>query len=205
MPFNGKDTHMLQQYFKNVGIRHIPNRSAEDPETTGQVESFMKHPQKIFHMAGVAREDTFLRINDYLMLYRATPHSTMKKYPAELLFNRKLIIKLPDHRVNPAKDREDIKEAREEDRKAKVRMKEMKDNGRGVKEHIIKEGDEVLLKKRQTKHEGLFHPHEVRHPDYGGKGRQGEDEGRSEVEDGEGGGQEELLGGRDQVKVPGGG
>ena len=123
MPFNGKDTHMLQQYFKNVGIRHIPNRSAEDPETTGQVESFMKHPQKIFHMAGVAREDTFLRINDYLMLYRATPHSTMKKCPAELLFNRKFVTKLPDLRRNPAKDREEIKEAREEDRKAKDRLR----------------------------------------------------------------------------------
>ena len=124
----------------NCGIQHITNRSAEDPEATGLVEAFMKHLKKVFHTAEVAREDPYLRLNDYLMLLRATPPSTMKKCPAELLFHRKFVTKLPDMRVNPARAREDIKEAREEDKKAKEKMKERKDDSKHVKENNIKEG-----------------------------------------------------------------
>ena len=107
-PFNVGDSHLLQQYFKQLGIKHSTNRSAEDPEATGQVEAFMKHLKKIFHTAGVAREDPYMRINNYLMQYRATPHPTTKKCPAELLFHRKFVTKLPDMRENPAKDCGDI-------------------------------------------------------------------------------------------------
>ena len=105
------DGHLLQRYFKHLGIDHCTNRSAEDPEASGQVEAFMKHLKKIFHTAAVAKEDPYLKINDYLMQYRATPHPTTKKSPAELLFNRKFITRLPDLRRNPALGREDIKEA----------------------------------------------------------------------------------------------
>ena len=137
----------------NCGIQHITNRSAEDPEATGLVEAFMKHLKKVFHTAEVAREDPYLRLNDYLMLLRA-----MKKCPAELLFHRKFVTKLPDMRVNTARAREDIKEAREEDKKAKEKMKERKDDSKHVKENNIKEGDQVLLKRKTTKHEGPFDP-----------------------------------------------
>ena len=60
-----------------MGITHIANKSSEDPEATGLVEAFMKHLKKIFHTAGVDREDPYLRLNEYLMQFRATPHSTM--------------------------------------------------------------------------------------------------------------------------------
>ena len=157
-PFNGKDSHLLQQYLTNLGIEHITNRSAEDPEATGLVEAFMRHIKKIFHTAEVAREDPYLKISEYLMQFRATPHSTMKKCPAELLFNRKFNTRLPDLRTNPAKGRKDIKEAREEDRRAKEKMKEYKDQKRGVKEHKIRKGDSVLLKRKTTKHCSPYDP-----------------------------------------------
>ena len=118
----------------------------------------MRHLKKIFHTAGVEKEDPYLKINDYMMQYRATPHPTMKKCPAELLFNRKFVTKLPDLRNNPANDRDDIKEAREEDRKSKEKMKEYKDNGREVKEHNIQAGDKVLLKRKTTKHDCVYNP-----------------------------------------------
>ena len=56
-PFNGKDSHLLHQYLRNMGVTRITNKSAEDPEATGLVEAFMKHLKKIFHTAGVERED----------------------------------------------------------------------------------------------------------------------------------------------------
>ena len=31
-PFNGKDSHLLQKYITSMGIKHVTNKSAEDPE-----------------------------------------------------------------------------------------------------------------------------------------------------------------------------
>ena len=97
-PFNGKDSHLLQKYFTNMGIKHVTNKSAEDPEATGLVMAFMRHLKTIFHSAGVEREDPYLRLNNYLMQFRATPNATMRKCPAELLFKRKFVTKLPYQR-----------------------------------------------------------------------------------------------------------
>ena len=46
----------------------------------------MKHLKKIVHMAVVDREDPYLKINEYLLQFRAMPHATMNKCPAELRF-----------------------------------------------------------------------------------------------------------------------
>ena len=67
-PFNGKDSHLLQQYFKAKGVTHIPNYSAEDLEATGMVEAFMKHIKKIFHTSDITHEDPYLKLHDYLLL-----------------------------------------------------------------------------------------------------------------------------------------
>ena len=56
-PFNGKDSNFLQRCFRNLGIYHVTNRSAEDPEATGMVEAFMRQLKKIFHTAGVEHKD----------------------------------------------------------------------------------------------------------------------------------------------------
>ena len=74
------------------------------------------------------------------------------------MFGRKYITRLPDMRSNPAKNRTDIKEGREADKKAKANMKKYKDKGRYLKPHDIKEGDKVLLKRKTTKHEGPYDP-----------------------------------------------
>jgi hypothetical protein len=158
-PFNGNDSHLLKKYFRSVGVEHIPNHSAEDPEATGAVESFMKHLKKIFHTAEVNYEDPYLKLNDYLMMVRASPHSSTGKSPAELLFGRKFVTKLPDLRVSQAKGRQDILEARESDKKAKEAMKLQKDKGKFVRPHNIGPGDQVLLlRRRTTKHEGPYDP-----------------------------------------------
>ena len=57
-PFNGTDSHLLQEYFQSIGVQHLPNHSAQDRESTGFVESFMRHIKKVFHTAVVYQPNT---------------------------------------------------------------------------------------------------------------------------------------------------
>ena len=157
-PFNGKDSHLLQVYFRYMGVKHLPNISAEDPESSGQAEAFMKHLKKVFHTAEIEKKDPYLTLNEHLMQYRATPHPSTGKSPAELLFGRKFRVRLPDIRTNPATDRQDLQEARVADLKAKLKMKRYKDAKGNVREHKIKQGDLILLKRKTTKHRSPFDP-----------------------------------------------
>ena len=157
-PFNGRDSHLLQQYFQNFGIQHLPNHSAEDPEATGLVEAFMKHIKKLFHTSSISHTDPYLALHNHLLQVRATPHPSTSKSPAELLFGRKFRTKLPDLRQNPAQTRPDILAARATDARAKERMKHYKDNPSTVKPHKIHPGDRVLLKQKTTKHRSVYDP-----------------------------------------------
>ena len=80
-------------------------------------------------------------------MFRATPHPTTGKSPAELLFARKFRTKLPDIRTNP--DREDIQQAREQDRMEKARQKMYEDN---------KEGDTIVQERKTTKANPPYDP-----------------------------------------------
>ena len=140
-PFNGRDSHLLQQYFQNFGIQHLPNHSAEDPEATGLVEAFMKHIKKLFHTSSISHTDPYLALHNHLLQVRANPHPSTGKSPAELLFGRKFRTKLPDLRQNPAQTRPDILAVRATDTRAKERMKHYKDNPSTVKPHKIHPGD----------------------------------------------------------------
>ena len=157
-PFNGGPRHELQEYFKWAGVKHKLNRSAEDPEANGLAESFMKHIKKIWHTATLEEKDPVMEINKHLRVQRATPHPSTGAAPAELLNNRKYKTRLPDIRADPAEDREDIREARDRDRKAKLRQKRYKDSKTTVKHHNIQVGDRVLLNRRQTKLHSPYDP-----------------------------------------------
>ena len=94
-PFNGKESHLLQKYFKWAGIEHRPTTSAEDPEANGLAEAFMKVCQKVWHTSLVEGKNPRAEINKTLQLYRSTPHPTTGYAPAELLFGRKIRTRLP--------------------------------------------------------------------------------------------------------------
>ena len=89
-------------------------------------------------------------------MYRAAPHPTTGRSPAELLFARKFRTKLPDIRKDT--EREDIRQAREQDRKEKARQKMYKDSKSYVRPHNIKEGDTILLERKATKANSPYDP-----------------------------------------------
>ena len=42
-PWNGTNTHIMQQYLQWAGVSHHPTQSAEDPEANGLAERFMQY------------------------------------------------------------------------------------------------------------------------------------------------------------------
>ena len=85
-PFHGHDSHDLQKYFRWAGIEHNKTMSADDPEANGLAEAFMKIIKKIWHTCTITRRDPMAEINKRLQAYRATPHPTTGKAPAELMY-----------------------------------------------------------------------------------------------------------------------
>ena len=144
-PFNGTDTHLLQQWFAKMGISHRPNLSAQDPEASGQVEAFMKHLKKIFHVATVEGSDPYMKLQEHLLQVRGTPHPTTGKCPGELLFGRPFRTTVPDMKTNLALARTDILEARHEDKKHKAAMKKAVDKKMNVRAHRIQLGNHNII------------------------------------------------------------
>ena len=156
-PFNGTEAHELQQYFRWAGIEHRPTMSAEDPEANGLAEAFMKIVKKIWHTSTITGRDAMAEINKRLQAYRATPHPTTGKAPAELLYGgRYYRTRLPDKKQEP--DSKVVKEAKESDRTNKMKQKKYKDSRQYVKPHNLKPGDLALLSQKQTKRDPPYYP-----------------------------------------------
>ena len=134
-----------------MGIAHRPTFAAEDPEANGTCEAFMKHLKKVWHTSYAQHRDPALDLNRHLRSFRSTPHPTTGHIPAEILFRRKVSTILPDLRQDPAEGREDIEEARSNDKLAKEKMKKYKDRPANVRPHNISIGDRVLMRQKSTK------------------------------------------------------
>ena len=159
-PFNGKENHILQQYFQWAGIEHKTTRSADDPEANGLAESFMKHCTKIYHTATVERKNPEAELNKHLRIYRATPHPSTGKPPALLLFGRNIKTRISTNQsLTVTKDRQkDLIEARTQDVKAKQIQKSNKDGKLYVKPHNIEPGATLLLSQKKTKSNPPYDP-----------------------------------------------
>ena len=87
-------------------------------------------------------------VHRYLASYRAAPQKTTGKSPYELMFNRKMMTKLPQLQILPNKKLD--QEVRERHDGAKHKQKECADNRRRAKEKIIKVGDKVLAQQKKS-------------------------------------------------------
>ena len=81
----------------------------------------------------------------FLRNYRATPHASTDKTPAELLFGRKMRIKLPE--VSPTVIDCDL---RCKDATAKRKMKEYADDRNNAKPATFQIGDDVLVRQSES-------------------------------------------------------
>ena len=83
-------------------------------------------------------------MDDFLMMYRSTPHSTTGVSPAEMLFGRRIRTKLPQLQEFTVED-----EVRDRDSERKEKGKVYAHCKRNAQESKIQEGDKVLLRQEK--------------------------------------------------------
>ena len=151
-PFNGSESHEYQQYMKWAGIKAI-QISPDDPEANGLAENFIKVLQKIWHISKIEGKNPKQEIYKYLQQYRATPHSSTGRPPAEVLSGRTYHTRLPEFQ-EPAHD----PQLRHQDAASKAKQKHYKDHKSNVRPHNITTGDQVLLLQKPTKSNSRYDP-----------------------------------------------
>ncbi len=133
--------------FWQMGLPAICKRWAVTPrwpQANGEVERQNQSLEKRMKITQAEGGDWKQAMQTYLLTYRATPHSTTGKIPAELLFGRKIRTKLPHH--NP--QLLDL-ETRDRDTERKGMAKWYADLRRNAQESDIQPRYNVLLR-RQT-------------------------------------------------------
>ena len=103
-----------------MGFAHNPV-SPENHPSNGFAESFVKILVKFIHTTIADGKDPKRELQNYLLQYRAAPHSTTGVSPAEALFNRKVKTKIPQIPVYT--ETEQQKEMRDRHDKIKLRQK----------------------------------------------------------------------------------
>lgn len=126
---------------------HLNNVIPYWPQQNGEVERQNRSLLKRLKISQLEKRDWKSDLEDYLLMYRSTPHATTMVSPAEMMFNRNIRDKLPSIRETRFDGNESIHD----------RDKEMKEKGKqyaDMKRHSkpnneIKEGDDVILKRQK--------------------------------------------------------
>ena len=84
----------LKNYSKEMGFKLDPV-SPKDPQCNGFAENFVKSLCKLIHTCAAENKDPKKELSRFLLQYRATPHLTTGRSPAEMLSNRKIRTKFP--------------------------------------------------------------------------------------------------------------
>lgn len=143
-PFTSQE---FQDFVEEMGIRHA-RVTPLWPQANAEAENFMKPITKAVRSAHIENKDWKRELFKFLMNYRVTPHSTTKIAPAELLFNRKVHVKLPQ--IETPSDPQKDSLIRQRDEEAKAKMKNYADTKRrAVTELKVEVGNKVLLRQRK--------------------------------------------------------
>ena len=105
----------------------------------------MKPLQKAILTAHAENQNWRKELHNFLLNYRASPHSTTKTPPAEALSNLPIRTKLPEPITKPL-NTEQHKKLKVADEKVKRKMKEHHDKRTNAKERTFSIGDTVLFK-----------------------------------------------------------
>lgn len=113
------------------------------PQMNGEVERQNRSILKQLIICQNEGQDWKKGLQEYLHMYRSTPHATTLKTPAELMFGRTIRDKLP----NINRNLEANEELSDRDREQKEKGKRYIDTKRNAKPNDIEKGDEVWLKR----------------------------------------------------------
>lgn len=130
-------------YLKKNGIEHRRTTPLW-PQANGEIERQNRTILKRLRISQAEGRDWRSQMDDFLMMYRSTPHSTTGVSPAELLFGRKIRTKLPQLQEFTCDD-----EVRDRDSERKEKGKMYADCKRNACENDIQKGDKVLLRQER--------------------------------------------------------
>ena len=140
-------SHKFKEYAAKSGFV-VRNIKPGEPKANGQAERFMKNIAKMIQTAIVDKKDWRKELFVFLPNYRATPHQTTGKSPAELMFpKRHFKTKVPT--AKPVMQYHQDEEVRERDQQKKEIMKAYADRKQYVKEHDVCVDDIVLVSQKR--------------------------------------------------------
>jgi len=148
-------SHDMMSYAKEMGFK-MELVTPKDPQSNGFAEIFVKILCKLIHTAIVEGNDPRDVLHKYLMHYRATPHPTTGKSPAEMLNNRKIRTKLPQYFASV--DNKEVAEIRLKHDSEKLAQKKQFDRRRKATNKEVKVGDQILVKQDKSTTKPPFDP-----------------------------------------------
>ncbi|XP_030849310.1 uncharacterized protein K02A2.6-like [Strongylocentrotus purpuratus] len=134
-------SQVFADYMRLTGVHHH-RVTPKWPQANGEVERQNQSLEKRMRIAHSEGKDWKEALLSYVAAYRATPHSTTGKSPAELLFGRKIRTKLPV--ISESLNDQEI---RDQDAESKGASKLYADSKRGAKPSDVVPGDEVLVRR----------------------------------------------------------
>lgn len=132
----------FKSYCNHNGIKLI-STTPYWPQMNGEVERQNRSIVKRLKISQSIDRNWQDDLQDFLIMYRSTPHSTTLKTPAELMFGRNIRDKLPSIKTPLERD----EELADRDKEKKEKEREYGDAKRRAKEIDIQPGDEVLVKR----------------------------------------------------------
>jgi len=135
-PFNG---HEFQSYADRVGFKHRKITPLW-PRANGEVERFMGTVKKTVKVAIAQHGDWQQELRNFLLAYRATPHTSTGVAPATLLFGSPIRTYLPE--IGRECNDTDV---RIKDTRSKLKMKEHHDKKCYIKPIRMEVGDNVIV------------------------------------------------------------
>lgn len=139
-PFNSQE---FKTFCVDNNIR-LNNGIPYWPQQNGEVERQNRSLLKRLKISQLEKRNWQDDLEDYLLMYRSTKHSTTMMSPAEMMFNRNIRDKLPSIREAKLNDDEAI---RDRDTEMKEKGKQYADLKRRAAPNDIEEGDDVVLKR----------------------------------------------------------
>ncbi|XP_037028486.1 uncharacterized protein K02A2.6-like [Bradysia coprophila] len=141
-PFN---SHEFETFCNDNNI-HLNNGTPYWPQQNGEVERQNRSLLKRLKISQLEKRNWQDDLQDYLLMYRSTQHSTTMMTPAEMMFSRNIRDKLPSIRAPRSENDEEV---RDRDTEMKNKGKQYADTKRHAEPNEIREGDNVVLKRQK--------------------------------------------------------